>query len=84
MRLPAAITDARWPRRGKVPAFMAGLVVAGALAFAAVDDAPLVRRNTEAYYGLKDAGLGCAGRRRPKCWWPTTSRTRRIGPGAGS
>lgn len=47
----------RWPRRATAAAAVQGLLIAVGLAVAAIDDAPLVHRDTEAYYGLKDAGL---------------------------
>lgn len=56
-RSSAGATAKRWPRRGVAAGTACGLLIAVGLAVAAIDDAPLVRRNTEAYYGLKDAGL---------------------------
>ena len=44
-------------RAPKAPTIALAVLVASGLAVAAIDDAPLIRRNTEAYYGLKDAGL---------------------------
>jgi hypothetical protein len=62
----AASLAARWPgRRGWASALL-GMAVAAGLAVAAVDDVPLVRRNTEAYYGLKDAGLWLRGQVTPE------------------
>ena len=56
---------ARWPARRQMTAALLGLSIAAGLTFAAIDDAPLVRRNTEAYYGLKDAGLWLRGKATP-------------------
>jgi len=49
------------PRRTRLPAAVLAVALAVGLAWAAVDDAPLVWRNTEAYHGLKDAGLWLRG-----------------------
>lgn len=56
----------RPPWRPKATMAALGLVVAGGLVFAAVDDFPLIHRNTEAYYGLKDAGLWLRGQVTPR------------------
>jgi hypothetical protein len=48
-------------RGARVPAIILGVAVAAGLAVAAIDDAPFIHRETEAYYGLKDAGLWLRG-----------------------
>lgn len=48
-------------RHTRLPALLLGVAVIAGLAVAAVDDAPFVHRETEAYYGLKDAGLWLRG-----------------------
>ena len=58
--------DASGARVAKVPAFLLALVMVAGLAWAVVDDAPMVWRNTEAYYGMKDAGLWLRGQTAPE------------------
>lgn len=53
-------------RATRAPATVLALALAAGLAWAAVDDAPMVWRNTEAYYGLKDAGLWLRGQATPE------------------
>lgn len=55
----AARSPGAWPRRA--PAAALALAAVAGLGVAAIDDAPWVARNTEAYYGLKDAGLWLQG-----------------------
>lgn len=64
LRQPATLPAGRVVGDGRSrrwPALALGLAAAGGLAVAAIDDVPLVSRNTEAYYGLKDAGLWLRG-----------------------
>ncbi len=64
--LVAAAATGRGGLARRWPALALGVAVATGLAVAAVDDAPLVKRNTEAYYGLKDAGLWLRGQTTPE------------------
>ena len=57
---------AKWPRGGRAATLALALVLAAGLAVAARDDVGLVHRNTEAYYGLKDAGLWLRGQVTPE------------------
>ncbi len=52
---------ARRPDGGRAATLALALVLAAGLAVAARDDVAMVHRNTEAYYGLKDAGLWLRG-----------------------
>lgn len=56
--LPARFRAA--PRR-RLPTVALAVALAAGLGWAAIDDAPLIWRNTEAYHGLKDAGLWLRG-----------------------
>lgn len=55
----AARGPGAWSSRA--PAAALALAAVAGLGVAAIDDAPWVARNTEAYYGLKDAGLWLQG-----------------------
>lgn len=48
-------------RGARVPVALLAIAVIAGLAVAAIDDAPYIERDTEAYYGLKDAGLWLRG-----------------------
>ncbi len=56
---------ARRPDGGRAATRALALVLAAGLAVAARDDVAMVHRNTEAYYGLKDAGLWLRGQVTP-------------------